>query len=82
MYPSNFATENPNRAAFIMAGTGEQVTYREYEARCNQLAHVFKNEALNFEITTLFLWKTIIAILSVAARENGPGFTTRALTLI
>ncbi len=48
MYPSNFATENPNRAAFIMAGTGEQVTYREYEARCNQLAHVFKNEGLEF----------------------------------
>ena len=49
MYPSYFASENPNRAAFVMAGTGEQLSYREYEARCNQLAHVLKDEGLEFQ---------------------------------
>jgi len=49
MYPSNLAKENPNRAAFIMAETGEKVSYKEYEARCNQLAHLLIDEGLEFQ---------------------------------
>ena len=31
MYPGKYATQHPDRAAFIMANTGETVSYAEYE---------------------------------------------------
>ena len=43
MYPGQYAHDHPDRPAFIMASTGEAVTYREYEARANQLAHLFRS---------------------------------------
>src|SRR6187549_3731340 len=46
MYPGKYAVEHPDRAAFIMASTGEVVTYREYEARANRLAHLFRSIGL------------------------------------
>src|SRR4051794_32258043 len=42
MYPGKYATEHPERAAFVMASTGLAVSYRDYEARCNQLAHLLR----------------------------------------
>ena len=30
MYPGNYATQHPDRAAFIMASTSEAVSYREF----------------------------------------------------
>lgn len=46
MYPGDHAAENPDRAAFVMASTGEEVTYRDYEARCNRLAHLLVGHGL------------------------------------
>ncbi len=46
MYPGKYAQLNPERAAFIMASTGESVSYREYEARTNQLAHLLREQGL------------------------------------
>jgi long-chain acyl-CoA synthetase len=46
MYPGTYATQHPDRAAFIMGSTGEAVTYREYEARSNQLAHALRSLGL------------------------------------
>jgi long-chain acyl-CoA synthetase len=46
MYPGKYATQHPDRAAFVMASTGEKVTYREYEARSNQLAHLLRSLGL------------------------------------
>ena len=46
MYPGNYANEHPDRAAFIMASTGEEVSYREFEARSNQLAHLLRANGL------------------------------------
>ena len=48
MYPGHYAQQHPDRAAFIMARTGETVTYRELEARANRLAHFFVNEGLKW----------------------------------
>ena len=42
MYLGKHAVERPDRAAFVMASTGVTVTYRQYEARCNQLAHLLR----------------------------------------
>ncbi len=46
MYPGNGAAKNPGRPAFIMAKTGETVSYGELEARSNRLAHLFRARGL------------------------------------
>ncbi len=46
MYAGRYAEMHPDRPAFIMASTGEAVSYREYEARSNQLAHLLRAEGL------------------------------------
>jgi long-chain acyl-CoA synthetase len=46
MYTGKHAHLRPLQPAFIMAGSGETVTYRELEARCNVLAHLFRNRGL------------------------------------
>jgi long-chain acyl-CoA synthetase len=46
MYTGIHAHLRPLQPAFIMAATGETVTYRELEARCNRLAHLFRNHGL------------------------------------
>ena len=46
MYPGNYATQNPQRPAFIMASTGEEVSYKEFESRSNRLARLFREQGL------------------------------------
>ena len=46
MYPGKYAQLNPDRPAFIMASTGESVSYRDYEKRANQLAHLLRAQGL------------------------------------
>ena len=42
MYPGKYASQHPDRPAFIMAKTGEAVSYRDFEARSNGLAHLLR----------------------------------------
>ena len=46
MYPGKYATQYPERPAFIMAGTGEAVSCREFEARSNRLARLLRAQGL------------------------------------
>jgi acyl-CoA synthetase (AMP-forming)/AMP-acid ligase II len=46
MYPGAHAKTTPDKAAYIMASTGEAVTYRELDERSNQLAHLFREAGL------------------------------------
>ena len=46
MYPGHYATDHPDRPCFIMAETGETVTYAEYEVRTNRLAHLLRADGL------------------------------------
>jgi len=46
MYPGHHPAQHPERAAFIMASTGETVTYAELEARSNRLAHLLRAQGL------------------------------------
>ena len=46
MYPGRYATERADQPCFIMAGSGETVTYAEFEARTNRLAHLFRAAGL------------------------------------
>lgn len=46
MYPGQIAAHTPDKPAYIMADSGETVTFRELEARSNQIAHLFRNLGL------------------------------------
>ena len=47
MYPGAHAINRAEQAAFIMASTGETVTYAEFEARANRLAHLLRDHGLD-----------------------------------
>jgi long-chain acyl-CoA synthetase len=46
MYARKHATVRSQRPAFIMAQTGEAVTYAELEERSNRLAHLLRDRGL------------------------------------
>ena len=46
MYAEKYAQQCPDRAAFIMASTGVSVSYKEFEARSNRLAHYLQSQGL------------------------------------
>ncbi|MFM9882551.1 MAG: AMP-binding protein [Burkholderiales bacterium] len=46
MYPGKYVLQHPGKAAFIMANSGEVVTYAELEARSNKLAHLLRANGL------------------------------------
>ena len=46
MYAAETARERPNDPAFIMATSGETVSFGEFEARANRLAHLFRDMGL------------------------------------
>jgi len=46
MHPGDQVKVRPDQPAFIMAGTGEAVTYAELERRSNRLAHWLRREGL------------------------------------
>jgi long-chain acyl-CoA synthetase len=46
LHPSVFAAKAPDRVAYQMVGSGEQITYGQLEARSNQLAHLFRSLGL------------------------------------
>jgi long-chain acyl-CoA synthetase len=46
MYAGDHLDRHPDRPAFIMASTGDAVTYREFEGRANQLAHLLRAHGL------------------------------------
>jgi long-chain acyl-CoA synthetase len=43
MHPSHHAKATPDKPAYIMAASGETVTYGELDARSNQGAHLFRS---------------------------------------
>ncbi len=46
MYAGRYPFTHPDRVAFVMAGSGESVTYAEFERRTNRLAHLLRAEGL------------------------------------
>ena len=46
MYPGVHAQQTPDKPAYVMAGTGQAVTYKELDDRSNQLAHLFRAAGL------------------------------------
>ncbi len=48
MWPGKHAVERPDKPAYVMAGSGEVVTYRELDERSNRLAHLYREAGLGF----------------------------------
>jgi long-chain acyl-CoA synthetase len=48
MWPGKHAQERPEHVAYVMASTGEAVTYRELDDRSNRLAQCFFDAGLRF----------------------------------
>ncbi len=46
MHPSVYAATSPDKPAYVMAGSGETVTYGELEAQSNRIAHLFRKHGL------------------------------------
>ncbi|MEG3145998.1 acyl-CoA synthetase [Sphingomonas sp. RT2P30] len=46
MHPSHHAQSHPDKAALIVAETGEQISYAELDARSNRAAQLFRAEGL------------------------------------
>ncbi len=46
MYPGAIAQDTPDKPAYIMASTGQAVTYKELDEASNRLAHVFADAGL------------------------------------
>ncbi len=46
MYAARHAAETPDKPAIVMASGGKVVTYAEYEARSNQVAHLLRDIGL------------------------------------
>lgn len=47
MHPRHFAKTTPNKAAYIMANSGDVITYAELDKLCNQGAQLFQSLDLN-----------------------------------
>ena len=45
-HPLHHARQTPRKPAYVMAGSGETVTYRQLEDRSNQGAHLFRRLGL------------------------------------
>jgi long-chain acyl-CoA synthetase len=56
MYAGKYAHSKVDQPAFIMADSGEMVTYGEYEARTNRLAHLLRDAGLKkFDHYSIFM---------------------------
>ncbi len=77
MWPGAHAASTPDKAAYVMAGTGETVTYRELDERSNRLAHLFHDAGLRFGDHIAICMENNARYLEVAwaAQRSGLYFT-------
>ncbi len=75
--PRKNAQETPDKPAYIMAGSGETVTYKQMEERANRLAHLFRDVGLVFKDHIAFLMENNAEffIIAWAAQRAGLYYT-------
>ncbi|MES2044774.1 MAG: acyl-CoA synthetase [Pseudomonadota bacterium] len=59
MHPSVHAIDNPDKAALIVAETGERISYAELDARSNRAAQLFRAEGLGVGDTVALLLENV-----------------------
>ncbi len=71
MYPGKHAIDHPDRPAFIMAGTGESVSYSQFESRANRLAQLLRAQGLKrLDHYAIFMENNARYLESCAAGER------------
>ena len=70
---SSFAAETPDRPAYIMANSGEVVTYAELDRRSNQIAHLLRASGVNRGDHIAMMMKNCAEFLQVAQAANRAG---------
>ena len=78
MYPAESTRTDPDRPCFIMAATGETVTYGELNARANRLAHLFVAHGLQRGDHYSILMENNSSTSRPAPPGSAPACTTRA----
>src|SRR4051794_37877566 len=78
MYAAQHAAENPEKPAIIMATSGETISFGEYGARANRVAHLFRDLGLNRLDHVAFLMENNPRMLEVGggAERTGLYFTS------
>lgn len=77
MWPAPHAERNPDKPAYVMAGSGEVVTYRQLDDRSNQLARLLHDRGLRFGDHLAIFMDNNARYLEVcwAAQRSGLYFT-------
>ena len=71
MYPGKYAVAHPDRPAVIMAGSAEVITYREFEAGANRLAHFLRDRGLKrLDHYSIFMENNAPYLVTCAAGER------------
>ena len=65
MYPGEWATTAPERAAIVMGESGETVTWAELDARSNQVAHLFRRAGLERDDHVAILMENHVRYMEV-----------------
>ncbi|WP_433218271.1 AMP-binding protein [Dactylosporangium sp. CS-047395] len=77
MYATHIARAHPDRLAILMAESGTRVTYGEYEAEANRLAHLLRGSGLRFGDHVAMLMENNPRLLEseAAAERSGLYYT-------
>ncbi len=77
MYARQHAENHPDQPAIIMGGTGETVTFAEFEARANRTAHLLRDAGLNRGDHIAVFMENSIRMLEIegAAERTGLYYT-------
>jgi len=77
MHPSRHARTSPDKAAYILAGSGETVSWRELEDRSNQGARLFRSIGLGVGASIAILLENHPRYYEIlwAAQRSGLRFT-------
>ncbi|MBA2283116.1 MAG: AMP-binding protein [Acidimicrobiia bacterium] len=77
MYAAEHARQHPDQPLFVMGESGLVVTYGEYEARANRLAHLFRDHGLRRTDHVAFLMENNVRLLEAegAAERTGLYYT-------
>ena len=76
-YPGYWAAQRPDQPAFIMGETGETVSYRELDARSNQVAQLLRDRGVRPGDTIAILLENDRAYLEICwgAQRAGVVYT-------
>ena len=73
MYPGEHATTRPDEPAFIMATSGEVVTFAEFEAAANRMAHLCRDAVWASRPHGASSWRTTPRMLECEGGANASG---------